>query len=224
MEIQAKPTRTREKDVFEFANHVGSSNSDLDTQKRLDALLAANLEIQRDKEIFPTERERFEASLMKNPITIERAFSYLGAMLGLFPPFAIFSKFAFSLPHKADPGMIAVMVIMNIICVVTGYFSGKLIGKLVAPVEKMSWMKMLLLLPFIGILWGIMTGAAGGVIVFIIGAFFGAIVAAAVGAVAVPAFTIFHRLLKKGDLMEEKHFFPVALGITCAITALILGW
>ena len=33
----------------------------------------------------------------------------------------------------------------------------------------------------------------------------------------------FPKFLKKGDVIEEKLFFPVAMGITCAITAFILG-
>ena len=160
---------------------------------------------------------------MKSPITIEKAYSYFGAMLGLFPPFALFAKFIFEKGANPDTFAICILLFMNAICVLAGYFSGKLIGKVVSNVEKMSWTKMLLLLPFIGILWGILTGGAGGVIVFIVGAIFGAIIASMVGGIAIPAFTIFHRLLKKGDVIEEKHFFPIAMGITCTITAYILG-
>jgi hypothetical protein len=67
------------------------------------------------------------------------------------------------------------------------------------------------------------TGAAGGIFIFIIGALFGAILAAMVGSIAVPAFTIFHRLLKRGEMIERKHFLPLAFGITFIITAFILG-
>ena len=188
-------------------------------------MLAANHKIKLEKANFRDEQERFEASLMKSPITTEKAFSYFGAMLGLFPPFAMFAKFYFDsmLNRNPEPAILAFMLAMNVICLVVGYFSGKVVGNIVSPVEKMSWTKMLLLIPFIGILWGIMTGGAGGVIVFVVGAFFGAFVASLVGGIAIPAFSIFHRLLKKGDVIEEKHFFPVAMGITCAITAYILG-
>ncbi|HEX8247249.1 MAG TPA: hypothetical protein VF599_03615, partial [Pyrinomonadaceae bacterium] len=97
------------------------------------------------------------------------------------------------------------------------------IGKIVVELEKSSWTTMLLAMPFIGVLWGIITGAAGGIFIFVIGAFVGALVAAAVGSVALPAFAVLHRWLKRGDSIEEKHFFPIALGISCIITALILG-
>src|SRR4051812_43012022 len=118
MEIQTKPTCTREKDSFEFAN-IFDDHSD-NTQTRLAALLAANLEIKRDKENYHNEQERFEASLMKSPITSEKAFAYFGAMLGLFPPFALFSKLLFSPHSHPEPFVIGVMLLINVICAVVG--------------------------------------------------------------------------------------------------------
>ena len=115
------------------------------------------------------------------------------------------------------------MAVINLISAVVGYFSGKFIGKTVGELEKASWMKMLFVLPFIGIVWGILAGGAGGIIVFIVGALFGASLGAMVGSVALPIFTIFHRLLKKGDVIDGKLFFPIAFGITLIICAFILG-
>jgi hypothetical protein len=57
----------------------------------------------------------------------------------------------------------------------------------------------------------------------VIGAFFGAFLGAAVGSVALPTFTIFHRLLKKGDKLDSQHFLPLAFGVTLIICAFILG-
>lgn len=177
--------------------------------------------------MFRTEREHLEAELMKSPLGTEKAIAYFGAMLGLFPPFALFSRFLFEnfkTPTASDDfWIIPLLLFVNFVCMVVGYFSGKMVGKIVVELEKHSWSSMLLTMPFIGVLWGIITGAAGGIFIFVIGAFAGAAVAAAVGAVALPAFAIFHRWLKRGDSIEEKHFFPIALGISCIITALILG-
>lgn len=220
METQGRPTITCEPKTFEFRGDV--SNSD-DTQARIDALLKANAEFEREKSLYRNERERFEAASMKNPLSTQKAVSYFGAMLGLFPPCAIFSKIIFDKPGNTEIGMIFLFVLVNIVCTVAGYFSGKLIGKWLTSIEKLSWGKMLLAVPLLGILWGIMTGAAGGVFIFVIGAFFGAFIAAMVGGAALPAFAILHRLMKRGEVIEEKHFFPIALGITSIITALILG-
>ncbi len=78
-------------------------------------------------------------------------------------------------------------------------------------------------LPFVGILWGIMAGGAGGIISFVVGAFFGPLIGSLVGAAALPFFSIFHRLLKRGDKMENKHFLPLAFGIAFIISAFFLG-
>lgn len=177
--------------------------------------------------MFRTEREQLEAELMKNPLGTEKALAYFGAMLGLFPPFALFSRIVFenfkNTPSSDDFWLVPLLLFVNFVCMVVGYFSGKLVGKIVVELEKSSWTSMLLAMPFIGVLWGVITGAAGGIFIFVIGAFVGALVAAAVGAVALPSFAILHRWLKRGDSIEEKHFFPIALGISCIITALILG-
>lgn len=186
-------------------------------------MLQANLEFERENSLYKNDQERHEAALMKNPITTQKAVAYFGAMLGLFPPCAIFSRFLFEKAGNDEPGLVILLIIVNITCAFAGYFSGKIIGTSLAASEKLSWTRMILFLPFLGIVWGIMTGAAGGIFIFVIGAFFGAFIASMVGAVALPAFAVLHRSLKRGDLIEEKHFFPVALGITSVITAFILG-
>jgi len=87
----------------------------------------------------------------------------------------------------------------------------------------MSWSYMLFSLPFVGMLWGILAGGAGGIIIFVIGAIFGAALGGAVGMAALPALAVFHRLLKKGDQLDRKHFLPIAFGIIFTISAFILG-
>ncbi len=82
---------------------------------------------------------------------------------------------------------------------------------------------MMLALPLVGVFWGILIGGAGGVIVLVVGAFLGAVIGAAVGGVVLPTFVLFHRLLKRGDLIDRKHFLPLAFGITFVISAFFLG-
>lgn len=193
----------------------------IDSQpERLKAILAANAELDREKVIFRNHREQVEASLMRHPLTTEKAFGYFGLLLGLFPPAAIFIQF---LKDGAVPGTVVLLIFVNLICAGAGYLSGRLVGKLAAVTETYSWNKMLLILPLLGMLWGNIAGGAGGIFVFIIGAFFGAFFGAIVGAVAIPAFTIFHRLLKRGEMIEQKHFLPLAFGVTLIISAFILS-
>lgn len=164
--------------------------------------------------------------MMKNPLTVKQTYAYLGLLLGIFPPAAIFTRFFMNAGNFRfeDMWVLGVVAVINLISAVVGYFSGKLIGKIIFELEKLSWSKMLLALPFIGMLWGILTGGASGVIIFVIGAFFGALFGAAVGAAALPAFTIFHRLLKKGDAIDRQQFLPLAFGVTFIVCAFILGF
>ncbi|MEP6849846.1 MAG: hypothetical protein ABI999_13400 [Acidobacteriota bacterium] len=199
-------------------------DDDETARRRLEVLLSANAETARTKRSFGSDADEFEASLMPRPLSSKQAFSYFGLMLGVFTPATMFGRlFLNNGMPPSESWVIGILLIINVVSAVVGYFSGKLIGQMVSAVEKYRWPTMLALLPVIGILWGFMAGGAGGFIVFIIGSVFGAILGAAVGAVAVPAFTLFHRLLKRGDMIETKHFLPLAFGLTFAICSFILG-
>lgn len=171
--------------------------------------------------MYHSDREQLEAELMTNPLSLEKTFSYFGLMLGVFPPAAMFIRVA--IEGRIESWIFGVMFIINLIAAVVGYFSGKLVAKAVRPLEKFSWTGMILALPFLGALWGIVSGGASGIIVFLIGAFFGAVIGGLVGSLTLPVFTIFHRLLKKGEMIDRKHFLPLAFGITFIICGFILG-
>jgi hypothetical protein len=190
-------------------------------KQRLNTLLAANAETARQKAMFRTDREKLEAELMKSPLGLEKTFSYFGLLLGAFPPAALFLKIA--LDARLEPWIFGVMFIINLIAAVVGFFSGKIVGKVMRGVETYGWSSMICMLPLIGMLWGALSGAAGGVVFFIFGAFFGAILGGMVGAAALPIFTVLHRLMKKGESIELKHFLPLAFGVTFIICGFILG-
>jgi hypothetical protein len=196
--------------------------SDDSTQERLNLILAANAEIAREKEMFADFREQTEASLIRHPLKTGKIFSIFGLLLGLFPPAAIFYRMI-SNSNNAEPAIIFLFIFVNLTCAVAGYFSGNLIGRMISKAEKYSWSRMILLLPLIGVLWGLIVGGIGGLFIFIIGAFVGAVIAAMVGSVGVTSLAIFHRLLKRGDVMERNQFLPLAFGIVLTISAFILS-
>lgn len=204
-----------------------SLNTEFDTDARIEAslmtILAENTAIFHKASNFKDEREEFEAQLMHHPISTSETFAYFGFLLGLFPPAAIFWRiFQYPIQNKSI-GLILLLVLMNLVCTGIGYSWGKVIGKIISEAEKKSWHLMLILLPLIGMLWGVITGAAGGFIFFIFGAFFGGVFGAIVGGAAITFFGILHRILKKGDMIDRKHFLPIAFGIVFAISAFFLG-
>ena len=222
--METRSTQTVARQTRGVSPARAESDAEL-AKQRLDILLAANAETARQKSLFRSEREKTEAALMENPLSVEMTFAYFGLLLGAFPPLAMFIRFFAEkgMFRGEDFWIVGVLAIVNLITATVGFFSGKLVGRIVGELEKVSWSYMLFSLPFIGILWGTLTGGAGGAIIFVLGAFFGAALGAAVGAVALPAFTIFHRLLKRGDRFDRRHFLPLAFGITFIISAFILG-
>jgi len=218
MENRETKTAYREQSLNQFSNY--DRDGEL-VQQRLNTLLAINAETARQKSMYSSDREKLEAEMMLNPFSLEQTFSYFGLLLGIFPPAALFVRFA--IDARVDAWVFGVMFVINMISAVVGFFSGKVVAKTIRELEKTSWLKMILVVPFIGLLWGIVTGAAGGIVVFIIGAFFGAILGGIVGSAALPAFTVLHRLLKHGESIERKHFLPLAFGITFIICGFILG-
>ncbi len=219
--MEHKPTEFYEKTAFDFANIRNQP-------ERLNAIITANAGIANDKSRYRNNLEIIERDLMKNPLSSEKAFANFGLLLGTFPPLTIFSSFIWQTIKNHDHENIlfitVFLIFINLICAVVGYYSGKkIISKLVSKTENYTWSTMMLLMPLIGVLWGIITGGVGGIFIFVIGAFFGAIIASTVGSVALTTFTVFHRLLKRGDSIDRKHFIPLAFGITATICAFISG-
>ena len=195
------------------------------TEERLNLLIAKNAEYESENSISISEQEKFEATLMENPFSAEKGFSYFGLLLGTFPPAAIFIKLFIEgvIPHESEIWLIPMMVLVNFIAALKGYVSGKLIGKTILKLESYSWFSMLFILPFLGFSWGLTIGCIAGLFLFVVGALFGGLIGGIVGSFALPAFTTLHRLLKRDDKIDRKYFVPTALGITFAISALILG-
>ena len=222
MENSRTATAVR-RDEFDPLNGYRHADDNLSLE-RLNSMLAAHAEKERRDATFDEQSDEPNAP-SKKLIADRQAFAYFGLLLGIFPPAAIFTQLLVKdgSVYNDDLWLIGVFAVVNLISAIVGYFSGRRIGELVGKLENASWTKMLVLLPFIGTLWGIIAGGAGGVIVFAVGAIVGAMFGAAVGAVALPLFAIFHRLLKHEDAIEQRYFLPLALGITFTICAFILG-
>lgn len=162
---------------------------------------------------------------MRRPISTRRAYALFGLLLGTLPPAAIFYRmFGHDVSRSTENGgLLLIILAMNVACALAGRFIASKISSVAENAESESWLKMLLLSPFVGMLWGACTGALGGLIFFIIGAFFGALCAMAVGMVAFALFMPLHRSVARGGMIEAGHLWPLACGVTMAITALILG-
>ncbi|HEX8396916.1 MAG TPA: hypothetical protein VF644_05790 [Pyrinomonadaceae bacterium] len=205
-----------------FANTIFDLESG-DEDTRLDALLAANAEIARQKQAFRLEKHETEAALMRSPVTAKEAYGYFGLLLGLLPPAAIFGKTVKYGFNENAAAVFAFCLLMNLTCAFVGKFIAEAFARHFINIERKSWTKMVLLSSLLGFCWAIITGASGGAIFFGFGAIFGAICAIPVGAAAFPVFAVIHSQLERGTEIEWKHFLPIAFGISTAISAFILG-
>lgn len=200
-----------------------------DTGARLNWLLDANEEERQHRALFRRTADEEQMLMMRRPVSTEKAYMLFGLLLGALPPAAIFTQIlgygvdGAARRMGADAGLFLLCLLMNIVCCLMGSYMGSKMSQMVKAMEHDSWTKLLVMSPLVGGIWGASTGALGGVFFFGIGAFFGAIIAACVGAVAFALFTPLHRLLARGGMMETRQFLPLACGITLTISALIFG-
>lgn len=194
---------------------------------RLNWLLRENFLEKQNSELFRTTREAMAVELMSRQMTPQKAYGVLGLALGTFPPMAIFTKILSSMLNgQGNDGAIlffCLFLVMNLVCALSGYGMGLVFGKAIFDLERSSWTKMFLVLPLIALGWGVITGAAGGLAFFGIGALVAPIFAVPVAFVGFLAFAILHRLLENGGMIERKHLLPLAFGISFTISAFILG-
>lgn len=163
--------------------------------------------------------------LMRRPVAPKQAFATFGLLLGTLPPAAIFLKLfgVWVINSGVNAPLFFLLLFMNIVCSLAGFYFGSKLSQMVLTVERNSWVPMLIQSMIIGFIWGAATGAAGGLIVIGIGAIFGAVIAAGVGMLAFGLFVPLHRLFARGGMIDARHLRPLAWGVVLFITALILG-
>jgi hypothetical protein len=204
---------------------ITDGDDDRFTQQRLTNLLEINAEIARERCIYRTDRERVEAGLMTNPIDSKKAFAYFGLLIGLMPPFALVFKIISSTVavERMPVLFLVVLGIAGVTTGVVGYASGQFVPAAISGFGRFRLANQLALFSLVGFVWGAVSGAIGGLFIFIIGAFVAAIAGGIIGALALPVLVAFHTALRRGDLIEIKHFLPIAFGITLSLCAFILG-
>lgn len=159
---------------------------------------------------------------MVTPLSSKQVYSYFGLLIGILPPVGIALKLSVN-PDAVAGFFVILIATAGIVTGLVGYATGKYVSKAVASLKDFSLPNRIALLSLIGLMWGALAGAAGGILIFVIGALFAGIMGGLVGAVALPFLATLHQTLRRGDLMEARHFFPIGLGLSATLCALILG-
>ena len=162
---------------------------------------------------------------MTNPIDSGKAFSYFGLMMGAMPPmaFAIRSIANGSAAEPIEVLFLILIILAGIVAGAVGYISGKLIPAAMTAFRDFRGPNRTAMYGLIGFAWGATAGAAGGIMLFVFGAIFAGIVGGIVGAICVPIFATLHDILRRGDLIEIKHFLPIGFALTLSLCAFILS-
>jgi hypothetical protein len=171
------------------------------------------------------DREAALALSMETPRTSAQAYALLGLLLGLLPPAAMFGRFlvSFDFRAKGDWGVLALCVVMNLVCCAVGRAMGLWAGGRAGDPRARASYELVLVAALLGLCWGVVTGAAGGVLVFGIGALAGMMLATPVALAGFVLFAPLHRLLAHGGMIEARHLRPLAVGVAGVIAALILS-
>ena len=162
---------------------------------------------------------------MTNPIDSTKAFAYFGFMIGTMPPMtlAIRTIADGNAGEAIEVLFLVLLILAGIVAGSVGYISGQLVPAVMNAFRDFRTMNRIAMFVMIGFVWGAAAGAAGGVMLFVFGAIFAGIAGGIVGAICVPAFAILHDTLRRGDLIEMKHFLPIGFALTLSLCAFILG-
>ncbi|MGB8507042.1 MAG: hypothetical protein WCD76_01425 [Pyrinomonadaceae bacterium] len=204
------------------------AHADYDVGARLNWLKS---ELVRTESRPPTRRARDGVALIPvgRAFTTGQTYARFGMFLGLLPPAAIFFRMFWSTMNRPDFqwGLFLLVLAMNVVCCVVGRTMGaKLFRQINAGRDdagRPSWATTLVSAALLGFVWGLATGAAGGVLFFGIGAFFGAACAIPVAVVAFPVFALLQRLVARDGMIEANRLWPLAFGVSSIIAALILS-
>ncbi len=198
------------------------ASGDLDVAQRLNWLgHELNAGVQRRRLAF--ESDRLRALAMRRPVTTEEAYQLFGGLLGLLPPFAIFDQLFLRRSGTDELWMTAICVGMNLVCCLVGRWLAGHLGRWMGDPHARRFWDFALMLFVVTIAWAAVTGGLGGLVFFGFGAIGGVFFATPVAFAAFPLFAFLHRLLSRGGMIEERHVWPLALGIPLTLAAIIMN-
>ena len=141
--------------------------------------------------------------VMQNEKTLEPLVAYgvFGWLLGTLTPglcAALILADNSSQNGGTDRGTSVVLLIVVALCSLVGLAAGAGVGWVMKVLRsRASLLVSILLAPLLGLLWGVVTGGAGGLPIMIVGALFGAAIAGAVGFFAFAVFAAVYETLAR---------------------------
>lgn len=195
------------------------------TARAEEFFIAAEL-LRKDRTEFANSGERTFAASMRHPIRIETAFAIFGLALGIAPLTAVIIRIVIE-SQQYTSGNALFLALFGLTAAATGsagYLTSRFAvrAEAFAARQRISWY--LSILPFIGVVWGMVCGVIGGVFLFVIGAFFGGIIGAITAGLLFPLFAIAVRSVSVGGNIDLRYLAPILFGTAGAATTLVVGF
>lgn len=153
---------------------------------------------------------------------LARSLRFFGIAIGTVPTAAILFRL-FVLDSSPNPAVLLLAILTTLVTGFVGYQTAGATSKALERVLSTSFLRSLLLVPIIGLAWGIISGAAGGLFLFVLGAIVGGVIGGMVAGTALPLFVGLYSLSAEEGEISVKRFLPIAAGISGSAAALFLG-
>lgn len=174
-------------------------------------------------ELAETSGDReISTSFLARRLDLSTSLRFFGIAIGTVPTAAILFRL-FVLDSSPNPAVLLLAVLATLVTGLVGYLTAGVTAATLERVLSTSFLRSLLLVPIIGLAWGIISGAAGGMFLFVLGALVGGVIGGMVAGTALPLFVgLFNLTAEEGEI-SVKRFLPIAAGISGSAAALFLG-
>lgn len=174
-------------------------------------------------ELAGTSGDReISTSFLARRLDLSTSLRFFGIAIGTVPTAAILFRL-FVLDSSPNPAVLLLAVLATLVTGLVGYLTAGVTAATLERVLSTSFLRSLLLVPIIGLAWGIISGAAGGLFLFVLGALVGGVIGGMVAGTALPLFVgLFNLTAEEGEI-SVKRFLPIAAGISGSVAALFLG-
>ncbi|HMS08549.1 MAG TPA: hypothetical protein PKE66_03620, partial [Pyrinomonadaceae bacterium] len=174
-------------------------------------------------ELAATSDDRpLSTSLLDQRLDLAGSLRLFGVAIGTVPTAAILFRL-FVLDSSPNPGVLLLAILATAVTGLVGYLTAGGTAKALERVLSTSFLRSLLLVPIIGLAWGVISGAAGGLFLFVLGALVGGVIGGMVAGTALPLFVGLFSLAAEEGEISIKRFLPIAAGISGSAAALFLG-
>jgi len=161
-------------------------------------------------------------SLLNHTLDLTTSLRFFGVAIGTVPTSAILFRMLV-LDSSPNPAVLLLAILATTVTGLVGYLTAGATARTLERILEGSFIRSVLLVPLLGITWGIVSGAAGGLFLFVIGAIVGGVIGGMVAGATLPLFAVIYSLIAEDGEIPLKRLFPLAGGISGSAAAFFLG-